>query len=181
MSFENHIYERSYSLLEGDFPDGLIAFVDYDQEIVTFPLWNLSGQWVGYQTYRWDKEKVRQGDPREMRYFTYLPKQALGVYGLQYLRDGYTGPICLVEGIWVAIVGVAHGLPCVAVLGNNPKQLRNWLYSLPNKIIPLCQPDDAGRKLANMAPNNAIMLDGDLDDVLISKGLAMAMKIREEV
>ena len=90
------------------------------------------------------------------------------MYGLQFLPERYTGDIYLVEGVWEAVVGWCFGIPCVAVLGCNPKSYKNWLNCLPNKIIPLCQPDDAGKKLASFG--NAIFLDGDLDDCLIKAG-----------
>ena len=178
MDFLEHIRDRSFGLL-GSQQDESIAWVDYLEEVVTFPLWNLSGQLIGYQQYNWDKPKNRQNNSKGQKYFTYLPKGSIGVYGLDLLPQGYSGPICLVEGIWEAIIGHCFGIPCLAVLGvssrGTDKQTMNWLNSLPNEIIPLCQDDKAGVALSKCNLSKAIFLKGDLDDLLLEGGGWMAI------
>jgi hypothetical protein len=168
--FLNHLHDRSLfdpSVLEREGS----AWIDEENEVVTFPLWNLSGQLVGYQRYRWDKPKANGNNPLEQRYFTRLERGVIGVYGLQSLPKGYLGPIHVVEGIWEAIVGNSHGLACVAILGVNKagvgKPILGWINSLPNDIIPLCQPDKAGQCLSKVNPDKAIYLQKDLDDLII--------------
>lgn len=170
-SFLEHIQTRSFGLLGYDQDEG-IAWVDYEEEIVTFPLWNLSGQLVGYQQYNWDKPKARQNKPREQKYFTYTPKQTIGVYGIDMLPSNPRETVYLVEGVWEALVGWSFGLPCIAVLGvtSKPnKDLHNFISSLPYNVVSLCQPDKAGVGLSKLA-NRSLTLAADLDDCLLSKG-----------
>jgi hypothetical protein len=168
--FLNHLQERVLydpSELERDGS----AWIDKENEVVTFPLWNLSGQLVGYQKYRWDKPKANSNNPLEQRYFTRLARGVIGIYGLQNLPVGYLGPIYIVEGVWEAIVGDSYGITCVAILGVNKagvsKSVLGWINSLPNDIIPLCQADKAGQCLSKINPNRAIYLQKDLDDLII--------------
>lgn len=44
--------------------------LDFDEQVATFYLWNLSGQLVGYQQYRPDAPK-HHAEPKLARYFTY--------------------------------------------------------------------------------------------------------------
>ena len=170
MDFIEHIQDRSFGLLGFD-TDEEFGGVDYDEEVVTFPLYNLSGQMLGYQTYRWNKSKAsNKVDPRMQRYFTRLPREALAVYGLHLLPEGYLGPIFLVEGVWEAIVGYFFGVPCVAVLGSDPKGLMNWVHSIANPVVALVQPDSAGQKLKKYGKNGYIQLEGDLDDLFKNGG-----------
>ncbi len=168
MNFLEHLEDRSFGI--GMQADGKYYYVDMENEVVTFPIWNLSGQMLGYQEYKWLKPKTHGNCPRDQKYYTYLPKQVLGVYGLDQLPENYLGTIYLVEGAWEVIYGGVFGLPCVAVLGNNPKQLKNWITSIPNRVVSLCQPDSAGKKLANLSKQPPIYLDGDLDDCLRNGG-----------
>lgn len=170
MDFIKHIQSRSLGLLGFDTDEGF-GYVDYEEEVVTFPLYNLSGQMLGYQAYRWDKDKVRNNpNPRMQRYFTRLPKETLAVYGLHLLPEGYLGPIFLVEGVWEAIVGYFFDVPCLAVLGSDPKGLMNWVHSISNPVIALVQPDSAGQKLKKYGKNGYIQLEGDLDDIFTKRG-----------
>jgi hypothetical protein len=172
--FLNHLQERVLfdpSELERDGS----AWIDEENEVVTFPLWNLSGQLIGYQKYRWGKPKGKpkhgSNNPLEQRYFTRLARGVIGVYGLQNLPVGYLGPIYIVEGVWEAVVGNSYGITCVAILGVNKagvsKSVLGWINSLPNDIIPLCQADEAGQFLSKINPNRAIYLEKDLDDLII--------------
>lgn len=171
--FTDHISDRSFGLLGEEGEDSL-SWVDYKEEVVTFPLWNLSGQMVGYQQYNWRMPKSRGNNPKEQKYYTHLPKGTIGVYGLDLLEEGYLGTIFLVEGIWEAFMGMCFGIPCIAVLGVGrkgvSKQTKLWLDTLPNVIVPLCQADEAGKGLAKIRPRHAITLSQDLDDCLRNSG-----------
>lgn len=142
-----------------------VGWVDYFDEVVTFPLWNLSGQLLGYQQYRWDMPK-KGNKPYMNKYFTYLPKGTLAVFGLEYIPENYRGDVIVVEGIWEAVALMSIGKTAIAVLGNNPKPLRQWLSIMPWNVIPYCQPDKAGKKLANLYPENAVFFDKDLDEII---------------
>lgn len=180
MEFRDHIIRRSFGLLGyGDSDE--IAWVCYEAESVVFPLWNLSGKLVGYQAYNWKSEKIRKSDnPKEQRYFTRLPKGSHAAYGLQLIPEGYLGPIFLVEGIWEAIFGFAHGIPCLATLGCDPKGLKGWVDTISNEVYTLSQPDLAGKKLRKFGKSGYIGLSGDLDDCLMDGGWSGVPKeIRE--
>lgn len=170
MTFLEHIQDRGWCMLGFDDDPKSIGYVDYENEVVTFPLWNLSGQFSGTQIYRWDKSKDAQRNPHDQKYFTYAPRGNISVYGLQLLPDSYLGPIYLVEGIWEVIAGCFFGIPCVAALGRNPKHLMNWINSIPNPVVTLSQPDEAGKDLRKYGKNGYIDLDKDLDDCLRNGG-----------
>ncbi len=146
-----------------------VGWVCHSQEVVTFPLWNLSGQMLGFQQYRWDMPK-KGNHPYLQKYFTYLPKGKVAVFGLEYIPENYFGDVIVVEGIWEAVALISIGKKAIAVLGNNPKQLKGWLNSMPWNIIPYCQPDKAGKKLANLNKQNAVFFDKDIDEVIQERG-----------
>ncbi|WP_198172410.1 MULTISPECIES: toprim domain-containing protein [Burkholderia] len=146
---------------------------------VTFALWNLSGQMVGYQTYRPDMPKAYDGDPREQRYFTFVSRfggrtPELAVWGMETVR--YSAPLFLCEGVFDACRLHTLGLACVATLGNDPKPLRAWLRCLPNRTVAVCDGDAAGRKLAKFADEAVYLPDetdaGDLSEVDLRAALA---------
>lgn len=133
---ERHLQLERYS--------GITAFDD----VVIFPLWNLSGQYIGYQQYRPDASKERKNDPRESRYYTSLHgdkgEKPLAVWGLEtYHYDSRY--LVLVEGIFDAVRLHNHDVPCVAVLSSDTKHLRNWLSSIGRKIYKV--EDDHGSKM----------------------------------
>jgi len=146
-------------------------YVYYDDEVACFLLFNLSGQVVGYHQYRPFASKSFNNNPKDSRYFT-LCKDKIGVWGLEtYFYD--PSVIFLTEGIFDACRLHNFHLPAIAVLANNPKQLRPWLSTLPKQIIAICDGDKAGRMLANSA-DHAIMLEdgtdlGDLESVQIQR------------
>lgn len=139
--------------------------VSWDDEVATFLLFNLSGQIVGYQNYRWYAEKVRNNDPRESKYFTYMNRNMLCVWGMESFNFR-TDVLFLTEGVFDAVRLHQLGLPAVAVLSNNPKQLRPWLRTLPRHVVAVCDGDKAGRALAKLGDEAVIMPDGlDLGDL----------------
>lgn len=114
---------------------------------VTFPLWNLSGQMVGYQQYNPYGSKQERRNPKEGKYFTYISKGKHNTaWGLDLL-DPNQRQIVLVEGIFSACRFHAYGINALAVLGNNPKHLYSWLRTLPYELLAICDGDEAGHKL----------------------------------
>lgn len=125
------------------------VFVDEMSGVATFLLWNLSTKLVGYQQYRPDGDKEKCNDRDLGKYYTYQ-KDSIAVWGLEtleYRRD----ILFITEGIFDAVKFHALGLPCVAVLQNNPKPTRSWLFAIPRIIIAACDGDAAGLKLARSA------------------------------
>jgi hypothetical protein len=134
--------------------------VAVDVDSVTFPLWNLSGQMVGYQVYKPNAEKNHQLAPRDQRYFTYVTRAggkepALAVWGIETVSSNK--PLYLVEGVFDACKLHNLGLSAVAVLSCDPKHLKSWLATLPQKKVAVCEGDAAGRKLAKFG-NSAVFL-----------------------
>ena len=119
--------------------------------IVTFELWNLSGKMIGYQQYNPLGDKNKCNDKNKNKYYTYITKInkkcELAVWGLQVLNPT-NRTIYLVEGIFKACRFHNYGLNSLAVLGNDPKHLKDWLNSLGYNIVSVCDGDNAGKKLA---------------------------------
>jgi hypothetical protein len=140
--------------------------VDEESELFTRIIYNLSGKIVGYQQYNWKADKKVSNDSKG-RYWTYLSKQdkvtALGLVGVESFVWGL--PVYLVEGQFEQATAQSYGLTnVVAVLCNNPKPLRNWIYVYPGTVTALCQNDPAGKKLAVVAGGRALHLSKDLDE-----------------
>lgn len=154
---------------------GNVAVTD---EVAVFYLWNLSGQLVGYQQYRPESNKKKHNDPKEGRYFTYT-KDNIGVWGLEsfYYRNDI---LFLTEGIFDACKLHALNLPAIAVLANDPKRIRSWLYALPRFIVAVCDDDAAGRKLAKCG-NRAITVSGGKDLGDLSLGEAKSLILNADI
>lgn len=138
--------------------------LDEETKTATFFLWNLSGQLVGFQTYKPEKNKTRSNDPREGRYFTYRSQPTVAVFGMEsfHLRRDV---LFVTEGVFDACRLTWRGFPAVAVLSNNQKpELRDWLLSLNRRVVAVCDNDEAGKKLAKFGTESVTMAEGDLGD-----------------
>lgn len=155
MTFEEHITERGGSFISKIHP----FFIDYTDEIITFPLWTTNGRLVGYQRYFWKADKLKNNSDLG-RYYTYRSKEALTAWGLEYLDLFSREPLYIVEGIWDAISILNTGRRALAVLSNNPKSLVSWFRTLPCKTIAVCDGDEAGKKLAGCCDYNVILPEG---------------------
>jgi hypothetical protein len=142
--------------------------VSFDDETAAFLLFNLSGQLVGYQQYRPFADKKKHNDPKEGRYFTYA-KNNLAVWGLEtfHYRDDV---LFLTEGVFDACKLHALNLPAVAVLANDPKMLRPWLFALTRFGVAVCDNDSAGMELAKCANLALTCTTGkDLGDMTLAE------------
>lgn len=136
------------------------VWLDPVNNLATFPLYNLSGQLVGYQQYRPNGTKTRGNNPREGKYFTYRTKGELALWGLESLLDSECNePIYVCEGIFDAARLTKMGLCAVATLSNNPKGLTEWLrvLSATRKIVVVCDSDQAGQALAKFASHPSLV------------------------
>lgn len=142
--------------------------IDEVEGIVTFFLYNLSGQIVGYQQYRPGAEKFSKNNPRSGRYFTFRPKRTVGVWGVEslHLRNDI---VFVTEGIFDAARLTQRGQPALAMMCNNPNtDLRNFLRCLGKPVVAVCDPDAAGMKLAKVGDYVEVMPDGcDLGDASV--------------
>lgn len=158
MNFHQHVLSRCKG-------QTINIVMDYKTETVVFPLWNLSGQLVGFHTYKYKADKKKHNN-KEGRYWTYITKGKLAVYGL----DSYdkNKDLYIAEGVWDCIAIQATGRSCIAVLSNNPKHLTSWLRTLPNKIIAVCDGDKAGKMLAKHGDHSVVLPAGkDASDLSI--------------
>lgn len=153
MKMKQHLAERHLDLSRYS---GVL--VDPRDDAVTFLLWNLSGQCVGYQTYRPAGSKERNNIKDESKYYL-MPgeedpngvkdaRKRIAVWGLETYVPGET--LYVTEGIFDAAVLHTLGLPAIAVLANHPKKLRSWLRTLPVRKVAVVDGDAAGRKLGRI-------------------------------
>lgn len=138
-------------------------------KIVTFYLYNMSGQIIGYQTYNPTALKNGHkdtGNPELSKYvnrITRFGKSAeLAVWGLETV-NWLTNIVFLTEGIFDAARLHFHGIPALAVLCNNPKHLRSWINTLPWKTISCIQGDKSGRKLGKYSNYFNVVLPTNKD------------------
>lgn len=144
--------------------------VSYDdaEGVVTFYLYNLSGQIVGYQQYRPDQpSKKKKNDPKSGRYFTYLPREVEGVFGLDVL-DYDDRTIYIVEGVFKAAVLHKLGYNSIAVLSATPKRMKPWFKILKQSwnLVAIGDNDPAGASLVTTV-GKGFQSPVDLDEMLL--------------
>lgn len=159
MSLRKHLIDRGMN------PDLYRVSINEEENIANFLLFNLSGQIVGYHNYRPDKDKTRNNDPFEGRYFTRVEKGNMPVFGLELLNPS-DRRIFVVEGIFKASKLHRLGYNAIAVLGATPKPLKNWFYLMNMQwdLIAIGDNDDAGQKLVGLIGNGFIS-PIDLDEM----------------
>ena len=126
-----------------------------DEGVATFPLWNLSGQLVGYQQYRPFADKKAKNDPREGRYFTRLARDRVGVWGLESWQFSDTLFIC--EGVFDACKVTWLGYSAVALFSSQVNDTTvSWLNSVGRNrlVVALCDGDSVGLGLSKYAHNH---------------------------
>lgn len=142
------------------------VWIDENERSATFPIWNLSGQLVGYQKYRPDASKEKNNDPREGRYFTRVKEGRVGVWGLESWNLSNT--LFVTEGIFDACRLTYFGYSAICVFGNDvqPSTAR-WLWSVRKSrpVVSICDGDSAGRRLRRLG-NSFVTVEGynDLGD-----------------
>jgi DNA primase len=139
-------------------------WIDEEERVAVFYLYNQSGAIIGYQQYRPDADKTKNNHPKEARYFTYRKQPTLAVWGLESL---HLTPhvVFLTEGIFDAARLTERGYSALAALTNNPtKDLRNWLSMLNRKVVAVCDNDAAGRRLAKFGDVSVFTDDKDLGE-----------------
>ena len=141
------------------------VYIDEIEYCATFPLWNLSGQMVGYQTYRPDSDKVQKNNPKLGRYYTHRNKETIGVWGLEswYLSN----VLFVTEGIFDAARLTHYGASAIATLSNDPNNsTREWMYSVRSNrfVVSVCDAGPSGNKLKKLGHKFFQFENGDLGD-----------------
>ena len=165
---------RAHLISRGCDPSVYHVLLDEEKGIATFPLFNLSGAFVGYQQYNplGDKKlhHLTQDTKDQARYYTYVGREGdpgraekrLAVWGLDSLQLGER-ILFITEGIFDAVKVRNAGMPCIAVLSNNPQPLKPWFMALGRLIIGIRDHDEAGQKLASVSHLSFTVPDGHND------------------
>lgn len=132
-------------------------------EVVTFYLYNHTGKLVGFLQYRPHADKKAKNDPRSGRYFTHLPREVDGLFGVE---QDVGGPLFIVEGIFKAAKLHSLGYSAVAVLGASPKRLNSWLRAVSRQrpVYAIGDNDAAGAGLVKIV-GAGIQSPRDLDEM----------------
>ena len=163
-----HLHERH--VIPNLYGNSLV--IDDYNRVITFLLWNFSGQLVGYQQYRPDNQEKAVKNHPDKRYYLYLgdeggdiqskSKRRLAIFGIETLQKFSNGPILIVEGIFDAARLHKQGYAALALLSANPKKSKSFLKTIHRKTIAICDGDPEGRKLSKYA-DKAIFLNEGLD------------------
>lgn len=138
--------------------------LDYENDLATFYLWNLSGALVGYQMYRRFGSKKPQNNLKEGKYYTYRKQPTLALFGVESL---HLTPhvVFLTEGLFDAARVTEKGFSALAVLSNDAgTDLKNFLTCLNRKVVAVCDNDAAGKKLAKFGNCSVFTTEKDLGD-----------------
>lgn len=132
-------------------------------EVVTFYLYNPTGKLVGFLQYRPNVAKKAKNDPRSGRYFTYLPREVDGLFGLE---QDVGGPLFVVEGVFKAAKLHSLNYSAVAVLGASPKRLKSWLRAVSRQrpVYAIGDGDAAGAGLVKIV-GAGVQSPKDLDEM----------------
>lgn len=142
-----------------------IVWINTEEKMAVFPLWNLSGQMVGYQNYRPLNPKEPNNDPKSGRYYTHRNKDMVSVWGLESWNFSRTLFVC--EGIFDACRLTNHGVSAIALLSNNPTDAtKRWLWTIRQfrPVFSICDSGPSGRKLASLSHKSHTMTVSDLGD-----------------
>jgi len=146
-NIRKHLEDRGYPTEKpGYFP----VWLDENENVAYFPLYNLSGRLVGYQRYNptgvKGKDSYKELDENK-KYYTYVIRENtdrnvpyIAMFGLHTLKR-HKNYIFVVEGIFDAVKIMKLGEPVIAVLANKPKPLRNFFFCLQKITIGIL---DAG-------------------------------------
>ena len=167
MTIEEHLASRrmrSSSVILGD-------------DCCYFLLWTLSGKMVGVQKYNPTGSKLYRGslsreDPTKplLKYVTYVSPGEIGVWGLETMKHTDT-MVFITEGIFDAAMIHNAGFSAIALIGNDPKPMKQWLKMLPQHKIVITDNDKAGKLLAKYGDVSYVyegakdLNDGEEEDV----------------
>lgn len=159
MNLIEHLQSRHFDVVFHKF------WKDDNDNVVTFPLWNLSGSLVGYQHYKPLNDKSKNNDPKEGRYYTYRNKDKIGVWGLESWNLSNT--LFVTEGIFDACRITYFKHSAIALLSNNPNDsTKRWLWAVRKirPVVTICDSGIGGKKLAHLGHRSYTMNTGDLGD-----------------
>lgn len=140
-------------------------WVDEEEGVATFPLWNLTGKLVGYQQYRPAGEKKQFNHPKLGKYFTYRKNRVVGVWGLESWH--FSNALFVTEGVFDATRLTYYGVSAVATLSNDPcASTKEWfrVVRASRPVVVVCDSGSAGFKLRRLGHAYHVVETGDLGD-----------------
>ena len=139
------------------------VWIDEGEGVATFPVWNLSGQLVGYQMYRPSASKEKVNDPRYGRYFTRVKEGKVGVWGLESWNLSNT--LYVTEGVFDACRLTDRGYSAVSVFGNSVSDsTARWFWTVRKyrRVVCVCDGDSAGQRLSRLG-SHTVTVEGYKD------------------
>lgn len=140
-----------------------LCWIDNVENLLTVPLFNLSGEIVGYQQYNPNSSSKKQNNPKEGRYFTYLTQNKIGMWGLETIN--HLQFIFVQEGIFDACRLHNLGIPAVAILSADNKQALLNLKLTGKKLISIVDNDPAGIKLGRKVHQSILIQFENIKDI----------------
>ncbi len=139
------------------------TWLDNEEYCATFPLWNLSGQLVGYQNYRPNASKVKKNDLKG-KYYTFRNKNEVGVWGLESWYMSRT--LFLTESVFNAARLTSLGYSATGLLSNNPNEpTKSWLWTVKQSrhVVSVCDPGKGGELMMHLG-NEYVVVDVDVEN-----------------
>lgn len=141
------------------------TWISEELKCCTFPIWNLTGQLIGYQRYRPNAPKTMTNDPREGRYFTRIKDGKVGVWGLESWH--FSNTLFITEGVFDACRLTNKGASAVALFSYAvSKTSQNWLHTVRQSrpVVAVCDNDSSGLKLRKYGHIYHVVEKDDLGD-----------------
>lgn len=156
LSITTHLKERHFCIEEYT-----SVYVSEEHGVAYFMLYGFDGSLVGYQCYTPLKPKrANRLEDVERRYYTYLTKEHGEIkktaFGLERITPE-TKVIFLTEGVFDACRLHKLGLCALALLGSDVEHLKEQLFMLGIKLIPVCEGDEAGLKLEKLSTHGEVI------------------------
>lgn len=139
------------------------SYIDYKTETVTFPHYTSTGAFGGYQEYKWKKDKTKNNNPHDSRYFTrtYIKSS---FWGLEFWEGN---PIVVGEGIFDVAAALNLGYDPVALFSYKNTHILNSISLYPREKILLVDPDRKTLKSAFCYDNNKVYDAGYFNSIAL--------------
>lgn len=120
-----------------------------DEDVATFPLWNLAGQLIGVHQYRPLGDKKVNNDKKLGKYFTRVYDGKISMWGLESWSFSNTLFVC--EGVFDATRLTYRNMSAIAIFANNiSPSVARWLWIIKKvrPVVMICDNDKAGKSLS---------------------------------
>lgn len=174
MNMLAHLSSRKYDALEY-----VHQFVDHENEIATFYLFDEFGRWTGIQQYNPNSDNKKVDNCQEDgRYFTYNSRGELAVWGTENLTN--EGSLIVTESVFKSAAVHMAGFNSVTQLtAGVSKRFVDFVHSLNPDPVFVGDNDKAGLRFSTKYSKSGFVTEKDLDEysteelreLLLSKGL----------